>query len=721
MTFSSSVRLGSLALAATFAGSSATAQSFANSTSLLPDGPDHNASSSENVDFGDVDLDGDWDAVFADGGDDQNDQNRIWINDGGLQAGTIGLFTDETDTRMPSFLDDSRDIEFVDFDADGDLDLYSSNTSNISNQGNRWLTNQGGAQGGTLGFYNDETGARWVGLNSANSSINDALLLPNSTSPETFIDWSCDCDFGDLDNDGDMDLVHSSYGGAFGGQVPTRIFLNDGDGFFEEFNPAAFKLSGTDINPGDPGIWCEGQQSTNTTIVTGARCDIATSTLDIDLGDTDGDFDLDILHGDRETLPRFFANRTMENGGSLAFRDVTGAVYPAGYSTGDGHYEQEMGDLDGDGDLDLYGLNWLQSGFNFQDATYENNGSGIFSNTTALGGSNADDNEGDFFDYDNDGDLDLFVCNFSGTDKLYRNENNGGSGFSFTNVTGSELPSMGSRVGLDADAADVDNDGDYDLIVANDDFAKNRFLENITQVPDTTAPYLPAVEQAVGHAASNTVDVVRAQVYDNAPYYITWFNPTTVEISVEDPGHPIPAIGLSIPAVSVGGQIFRAELPGNLVGDVDYYFESSDLYGNSGTTATLSYTNTGNLGAQSGVTSNSSLGTAPAITLRTEPMGGQPLVLAGGGVNPGTLGVLMFSASTLSGLDLGGGLLLNVGPTLLGDLIIAPTDADGKLAVVVDELDTSLSGFTIYAQFLAADGQGGNIWSSSLAQEIAIQ
>jgi hypothetical protein len=48
-----------------------------------------------------------------------------------------------------------------------------------------------------------------------------------------------------------------------------------------------------------------------------------------------------------------FENRFEENGGVLGFRDITGSAFPSGYTSGDGHYEQEMADLDGDGDEDL--------------------------------------------------------------------------------------------------------------------------------------------------------------------------------------------------------------------------------------------------------------------------------------------------------------------------------------------------------------------------------
>ncbi|MFT4541119.1 MAG: hypothetical protein ACI841_000056 [Planctomycetota bacterium] len=563
----------------------ASAQSFVDNTSDIPSGSPSNASNTENVDFADVDLDGDWDAAFADGGDDLDDQNRLWINQGGAQGGSTGVFIDRTSTQFPSVLDQSRDIEFVDFDADGDSDIYVSNTSAITNQTNRWWVNQGGAQAGTLGFYQDDTAARWLGLGAAGSSIPPTSLIGSGG----FIDWSCDCDFGDLDNDGDLDLVHSSYGGAFGGQVPTRIFLNDGAGFFTEFNPSGYQLPGTTIANGSPGLWCDGTHQSNTTNTTGAQCDIASTALDIDLGDIDGDFDLDILHGARQEQPRMFANRLeasalAPSAGGLGFRDVTNISLPAGWSSGNGHYEQEMADLDGDGDLDLYGLNWA-AGFGFNDVTFRNTGNGIFDNTTTLSGSSADDNEGDFLDYDGDGDLDLYVCNFSGQDKLYRNDWNGtpggGGSFSFTDVT-SELPSTGF-IGLDADAADLDGDGDYDLIVGNDNNARNLYLENVTQTPDASAPYLPLIESAADRVPGANPTVVRAHVYDNAPYYVTWYNETWVEVSVD--GGAL----TNYPMISSGGQVFRAEIPGSLQGSIDYRAVSRDEHGNEGSSAWQNY------------------------------------------------------------------------------------------------------------------------------------
>jgi len=270
------------ALAATLYAVPASAQSFVDAASQIPSGA-ANSSSTEGVDFADIDGDGDFDAVFGDGGDDGNDRNRCWINQGGLQGGTIGFFADDTGARFPTGVDDSRDIDFVDFDNDGDQDIYISNTSTQQNQGNRFWTNMGGAQAGTAGYFVDETSTRFVNIAQNNgtttfSSIPSNLAITSGTWQGSFVDWSCDCVFGDLDNDGDVDLVHTTYGGIFGGSVPSRLFLNNGTGHFEEFNPSGFQLTATQISNGQPGLWCEGVQQHGTQVTRRWEWRSATST-----------------------------------------------------------------------------------------------------------------------------------------------------------------------------------------------------------------------------------------------------------------------------------------------------------------------------------------------------------------------------------------------------------------------------------------------------------
>ncbi len=538
---------------------------FMKNVADVPSSGPANNSNTNNIDFADVDLDGDWDAVFANGLGMSQEQNRIWINRG--PGVDLGIFVDETATRFPAIQELSRDIDFVDFDGDSDPDIYVSNSSTATNQGPRWWRNTG------AGHYVDETSTRWLGLGGVNSSLHPSLVLPTGS----FIDFSEDADFADLDNDGDLDLFHSSFGASSGSHVPSRIFLNDGNGFFTEFNPSGFQLAGLEIQPGDPGLWCEGIQADETLNSIGAECDIASSSLDSDLGDLDGDFDLDVVQSVRGGSPRVFANTLEDGGGTLGFRDVTGAVLPASYTASINHSEQELGDLDGDGDLDLVGI---AGSFSSGGVVLRNRGDALFDHTQTLAFATGNRTEVDCLDYDNDGDLDLLfslASDFSGNE-LWNHYD--GPNLLF----GHKYFPLSPPSILDTDVCDVDGDGDYDAFSVNaGSFLENIYWENVTEVPDTHAPYLPALEQAPDRQPSLEPTVVRVHVYDNAPQYITTYNATRLIYDVD---------GLNpttLPATYSGGQVFRAEIPGSLVGTVTYSFSSEDEYGNQAVSASRSY------------------------------------------------------------------------------------------------------------------------------------
>ena len=125
-------------------------------------------------------------------------------------------------------------------------------------------------------------------------------------------------------------------------------------------------------------------------------------------------------------------------------------------------------DYDGDGDLDIYLVNGAIQTEGGQDRTahnvlYRNNGDNTFTDVTneAGIGSTAYGVGAAVGDYDNDGDIDLYVTNF-GEDQLYRN--NGDS--TFTDVT-THARVGNSNWGTSCAFADVDNDGHLDLYVAN--------------------------------------------------------------------------------------------------------------------------------------------------------------------------------------------------------------------------------------------------------------
>ena len=125
-------------------------------------------------------------------------------------------------------------------------------------------------------------------------------------------------------------------------------------------------------------------------------------------------------------------------------------------------------DYDGDGDLDIYLVNGAIQTGDEQDHTlhnilYRNDGDNTFTDVTneAGVGSTAYGVGATVGDYDNDGDIDLYVTNF-GEDQLYRN--NGDS--TFTDVT-THAGVGNSNWGTSCAFADVDNDGHLDLYVAN--------------------------------------------------------------------------------------------------------------------------------------------------------------------------------------------------------------------------------------------------------------
>jgi hypothetical protein len=567
--------IGRGVVAACALGSVAWAQSYQNTPGQIP----ANGGFTENVDFADIDGDGDRDVVLAEGGDGGNDQNNLWVNRGFEPGGTIGFFADRTATQFPAVLDDSRDMDFVDFDGDGDFDIYTSNTSAIANQSNRFWINMGGAQGGTPGFFTDQTSTRWVNIAVNNGTTTFSSIAPSvKLAAGGFIDWSCDCVFGDLDNDGDPDLFHSTYGGVFGGSVPSRIFLNNGAGFFEEFNPSHFQLTGSNINNGNPALWCEGMHQHDTTNTTGVNADIADTPLGVEIGDFDGDLDIDVLQGARNEMPRVYRNQLSETASFVAFRDVTFISGHTSNVTGGGNYEQDMGDFDNDDDLDIYGLNWP----GLCDSTLRNNGAGVFGTAFSLPNSCSDDNEGDFIDYDNDGKLDIFVANFSGQDRLYRS--GGAPNWQHTDVTSSQLPND-SSTSLGADGCDIDNDGDYDILVANDGGQSEVLLKNVNQIPDTTAPRLANLEQVSGPVTPGGPTPVRVHVYDNSSWDVARYDTVLLEYSTNGGGSwSSAAMRFS------GGQVFRGEIPGSATGNVSYRVRATDEHGNVGLSGTKSYT-----------------------------------------------------------------------------------------------------------------------------------
>ena len=126
---------------------------------------------------------------------------------------------------------------------------------------------------------------------------------------------------------------------------------------------------------------------------------------------------------------------------------------------------------------------------------------------------------------------------------------------------------------MDVDTADLDSDGDYDLMRADDNI--DMFLKNVGGGPDTTAAQLAQLEQPADHS-SGLATSIRVQHYDNAPEYLAVGGTHELVHSVD--GGPF----ASVPMGWSGGQILRGELPASAVGNVRYFVRSTDEHGNVG-------------------------------------------------------------------------------------------------------------------------------------------
>jgi sugar lactone lactonase YvrE len=322
-------------------------------------------SSHADVALGDLDGDGDLDAIIARTGT----NSQVWINRGGAQGGTAGQFVAGQNLANGQ----TAAVALADLDGDGDLDVFFADRTGP----NQIWINQGGLQGGTNGVF-----LQSVQITPINEPASGIALGPLDGNPglDAFVTRAGG--FAVWTNNGSGQFTLK--GQILSNEQWQNAALGDFDG---DGDQDAFILAGplfpNSIWRNQGGIFLNNQNLDNTT---GYGESVA-------LGDLDGDQDLDAF------VAGIAGNRVWVNQGN-------GTFATAGVLFGNGAYDVALGDLDRDGDLDAF-----VARYSSQDGVFENDGTGQFTDTglrlgtqqsfaVALG------------DLDGDGDLDAFIAKY---------------------------------------------------------------------------------------------------------------------------------------------------------------------------------------------------------------------------------------------------------------------------------------------------------------------
>lgn len=466
------------------------------------------------------------------------------------------LWVDQTSTYLPVTAEWTNRVEVADINQDGLIDILFANGGNYTEPGppesSRVFLNQGPDKlfkEVTAELFDTTTFiARVIKVRDVDGDkIPDILIgttyqtqsqlykglgdgvFKNVTSAQLPIVKASvgDLELGDVDDDGDLDIVLVDWGVGFimnnaGGR--TMLWLNDGRGNFTDATATQM-----------PEILIQ-------------------FSWDVEFLDFDNDFDLDIaISCKRCGTSRMYIN---DGDGNFSFK----RLLPE-YTN---NYELESMDVNGDGFLDLVTVN---DGAIVGRAS-SNRREHLFLNDSAKGfldvteeywppseNIGKDDNNIVFLDYDSDGDPDFLLSSLTGEDRLLVNDGTGRFKLSQPVLSGDPTPLTLSIV-----LGDINNDNKLDIIMGQGEGEKGieeRIFMGNSINPDTAPPIISHYKIFKNENATGLI--IKARIHDNKSPNMPqdW---TSIDLTIDEESAPIQMTWY-------GENLWYAEIPNDLAAE----------------------------------------------------------------------------------------------------------------------------------------------------------